>query len=143
LIQGSLLVTEYYHLSNKDKQLTLQMSAVFKDALPDARNKPSLVEMNQTLKKLQKGGGNEGNWFELLSRAGEVISDTKSMTLRSIRYKEDKLDLDLEISDLASLDDLKSRLAKQAELEVEIVSASARGGKVDSRLQVQLGSGNT
>ena len=54
------------------------------------------------------------------------------------------MDLDIEITDLASLDELKSRLNKQAELEVEIVSASAKGGKVDSRLQVQLGvSGNT
>ncbi|MCG6968966.1 MAG: type II secretion system protein GspL [Gammaproteobacteria bacterium] len=143
LIQGSLLVTEYYHLSKQDTRLNQQMSAIFKEVLPDARNKPSLQEMDLALKKLQKGGGSEGNWFELLSRAGGVISDTKSMTLRSIRYKDDKLDLDLEITDLASLDDLKSRLAKQAELEVEIVSASARGGKVDSRLQVQLGSGNT
>jgi hypothetical protein len=53
------------------------------------------------------------------------------------------MDLDIEITDLASLDELKSRLTKQAELEVEIVSASARSGKVDSRLQVKLGASNT
>ncbi|WP_455211325.1 type II secretion system protein GspL [Kaarinaea lacus] len=145
LIQGGLLVTEYYHLSNKDEQLSEQIIAAYKEAFPDAKNIPNpKVQMERALQKLQQGGGDGGNWFELLSRAGEVISDTKTLTLRSVRYKDDKMDLDIEITDLASLDELKSRLTKQAELEVEIVSASARGGKVDSRLQVQLGSsGNT
>ncbi|KPJ95105.1 MAG: hypothetical protein AMJ53_03500, partial [Gammaproteobacteria bacterium SG8_11] len=142
LIQGGLLVAEYFHLANKDKQLSEQIIATYKEAFPDAKNIPNpKIQMERALQKLQQGGGDEGNWFELLSRAGEVISDTKTMTLRSVRYKDDKMDLDLEINDLASLDELKSRLTKQAELEVEIVSASARGGKVDSRLQVQLGSG--
>ena len=144
LVQGGLLVTEYYHLANKDQQLSEQIIATYKYAFPDAKNIPNpKIQMERALQKLQKGGASEGNWFELLSRAGEVISDTQTMTLRSIRYKDDKMDLDIEINDLASLDELKSRLTKQAELEVEIVSASARGGKVDSRLQVQLGASNT
>ncbi len=145
LIQGGLLVTEYYHLSNKDQQLSEQIVAAYKNAFPDAKNIPNpRIQMERALQKLQQGGNDDGNWFELLSRAGEVIGDTKTITLRSIRYKDDKMDLDFEITDLASLDELKERLTKQAELEVEIVSASARGGKVDSRLQVQLGtSGNT
>ena len=135
----------FYQLSNKDQQLSEQIIATYKSAFPDAKNIPNpKIQMERALQKLQKGGGDEGNWFELLARTGEVISDTKTMKLRSIRYKDDKMDLDIEISDLASLDELKARLTKQAELEVEIVSASARGGKVDSRLQVQLGAkGNT
>lgn len=144
LIQGGLLVTEYYHLSNKDEQLSAQIIASYKDAFPDAKNIPNpKIQMERALQKLQQGGSSEGNWFELLSRAGEVIGDTQTLTLRSVRYKDDKMDLDIEITDLASLDELKSRLTKQAQLEVEIVSASARGGKVDSRLQVQLGASNT
>ena len=140
LIQGGLLVAEFYHLSSKDQLLSEQIIATYKSAFPDAKNIPNpKIQMERALQKLQQGGGDEGNWFELLSRAGEVISDTKTMTLRSIRYKDEKMDLDIEISDLASLDELKARLTKQAELEVEIVSASARGGKVDSRLQLQLG----
>lgn len=141
LIQGGLLIAEYYHLATKDRQLSEQIIATYKEAFPDAKNIPNpKVQMERAIEKLKQGGGDQGNWFELLSRAGEVISDTKTFTLRSIRYKEDKMNLDFEINDLASLDDLKARLSKQGELEVDIVSASARGGKVDSRLEVKLGS---
>lgn len=139
LIQGGLLVTEYYHLANKDRQLSEQIIAAYKDAFPDAKNIPNpKVQMERALEKLKQGGESEGDLFQLLSKAGEVIGDTKTMILRSIRYKDNKMDIELEISDLASLDELKLRLNKQAELNVEIVSASARGGKVESRLQVQL-----
>ena len=140
LIQGGLLVVEFYHLSSLDKQLSQQIIAAYKDAFPDAKNIPDpKFQMERALAKLEQGGGSEKSWLELLSRAGEVIGDTNSMTVRSIRYKDDKMDMDMEIADLASLDDLKSRLTKQAELNVEIVSASAKGGKVESRLQLQLG----
>jgi len=141
LIQGGLLVTEYFHLSAVDKQLNKEIIAVYKDAFPDAKNIPNpKLQMERALEKLQQGGNAEKSWFELLSRAGEVISDTNSLTVHSIRYKDNKMDMDMEIADLASLDELKARLTKQAEVNVEIVSASAKGGKVESRLQLQLGS---
>lgn len=141
LIQGGLLITEYYHLSTVDKQLNQQIIAAYKDAFPDAKNIPDpKLQMQRALDKLTQGGSSDKSWFELLSRAGEVISATNSLTVHSIRYKDDKMDMDMEIADLASLDELKSRLTKQAEVNVEIVSASAKGGKVESRLQLQLGS---
>jgi type II secretion system protein L len=141
LIQGGLLVAEFSHLSSMDKQLDQQLIAAYKQAFPDAKKVPKpKVQMELALKKLNQGGTSDKSWFELLSRAGEVISDTKSLTVHSIRYKDDKMDMDMEISDLASLDELKTRLTKQAEVNVEIVSASAKGGKVESRLQLQLGS---
>lgn len=144
VIQLGLLVVEYNNLSSKDTQLSEQIKAAYREAFPGAKNIPNpKIQMERALKKLQQGGESEGNWFELLSRAGEVISDTKSMEVRSVRYKDDKLDLDFQISDLASLDELKARLVKQGELQVEIVSASARGGKVDSRLQLQLSPNKT
>lgn len=139
LIQGGLLVAEYVQLSNHDDHLNQQLISVYKDAFPDARNVPNpKLQMERALEKLRRGGDSNVDMFTLLAKTGEVISNTESMTLRSIRYKADKLDLDLEIADLASLDELKSRLAKESKLAVEIVSASAREGKVESRLQVQL-----
>lgn len=139
LIQCGLLVVEYHHLSTLDEQLNQQITAAYKEVFPNASNKPNQEEMRQLLAKLQRGGDSGTSWFELLSRAGEVIRDTNSLTIHSIRYKDDKMDMDMEIADLASLDELKSRLIKQAEVKVDIVSASAKGGKVESRLQLQMG----
>ena len=70
----------------------------------------------------------------MLAQAGAVFKGTDGIVLRTLRFKADKLDVDIEMPDLQSLDKLKQRLADEAKLKVEIVSASSREGKVESRL---------
>ena len=138
VLQVGLLVTEYRELLKQDSQLRSDIVAVYKDAFPDARNivDPRL-QMQRGLDELRQGGKGGSDMFMLLSRAGEILQDTDTLNIRGVRYKKDELDIDIEIADLQALDELKIRLAKEAELQVEIVSASARGGKVESRLQIK------
>lgn len=138
LVQLGLLVGEFYQLSNTREQLRAEIVSVYQQAFPDSKNVVDpKVQMERGLKKLRGDGGGSSDLLTLLVKAGEVLKDTKAMTLRSIRFKDSKLDLDLEISDLQSLDKLKLRLTKEAKLKVDIVSASAREGKVESRLKIQ------
>jgi general secretion pathway protein L len=58
-----------------------------------------------------------------------------------LRFKGSKLDVDVNMPDLQSLDKLKQRLSEEAKLNVEIVSASSRDGKVESRLSLQAAGG--
>lgn len=138
LLQLGLLVGEFYQLSNTKKQLRTEIVAVYQQAFPESKNiVDPKVQMERGLKKLRGDGGASSDLLTLLAKAGEVLKDTKEMTIRSIRFKDSKLDLDLEISDLQALDKLKLRLTKEAKLKVDIVSASARDGKVESRLKIQ------
>jgi general secretion pathway protein L len=138
LLQVGLLVTEYQTLVGKDAALRSEILAVYKDAFPDSKNivDPKL-QMKRGLEKLQGGGTGNNDMISLLATTGEIISDTSGMTVRSIRYKSETLDVDIEIADLQALDALKTRLVKEAGLNVEIVSASSRSGKVESRLQIR------
>jgi general secretion pathway protein L len=79
----------------------------------------------------------------LLSKAGEVLSDTETLLIRTLRFKDETLDLDFEISDLQSLDELKQRLINETSMNVDIQSASSKQGKVESRMQLKIGTANT
>lgn len=137
LLQTGFMVAEYQTLASRDVQLRSEIVAVFRDAFPDAKNIVDPKEqMRRGLEKLQGGGANNNDIITLLAMMGEIVSDTSGMVVKGIRYKSDTLDVDIEVADLQALDKLKIRLVKEAGLDVEIVSASSRSGKVESRLKI-------
>jgi len=139
VLQMGNLIVEYRELANKDSDLRHQIVSVFKSTFPNSPLSTDLqAQMQSELKRLQ-GSGSAGaaSLFELLAKAGPVLSNAQELTVHGVRYKDNSMNLDIEISDLQALDELKQRLSKQTQLQVEIVSASARGGKVESRLQLK------
>lgn len=138
LLQLGNLIAEYRELAHKDSELRSQIVAVFKQTFPKSPLSSDLrAQMQSELKRLQGSGNSGTSMFELLARAGPVLKKTEVLTLRGVRFKDNSMNLDIEISDLQALDELKQRLNKEGQLQVEIVSASARGGKVESRLQLK------
>lgn len=148
VMQLSLFVVEYSRLSTSDNELKEQIEAVYRDAFPQSRNivNPK-VQMQRGLEKLRGGGGQNEGLLVLLAQSGAVFKDTDGMKLRTLRFsqkgKSNKLDVDVEMPDLQSLDKLKQRLSDEAKLQVEIVSASSREGKVESRLTLQVQQGQS
>ena len=61
------------------------------------------------------------------------------MTLRSLRYKENQLDFDLEGGSLELFDQLKQRFTEQAGLEAQI-RTTKREDKVESQVTVKKAS---
>ena len=96
--------------------------------------------MERKLAELRQSANQTTDIFILLSKAGDVLSNTNSLLIRTLRFKDETLDLDFEISDLASLDTLKDRLTRETDLVVDIQSASSRKGKVESRMQLKVNS---
>jgi general secretion pathway protein L len=131
---------EYVRLSAEDKALRAQIEAVYREAFPDARNVVNpKVQMEQALAKLHGGSKPGGGFLSLLAESGKVFKDTTGLKLRNLRYKEGRLEVDLEVADLQILDNLKQRLMDEAKLKVEIVSASSRDDKVETRITVAGG----
>ena len=94
--------------------------------------------MEQKLNKLRETANQSTDMLVLLSKAGDVLSGTESLLIKKVRFKNETLDLDFEISDLQSLDQLKARLTKETDLLVDIQSASSKKGKVESRMQLKV-----
>jgi general secretion pathway protein L len=139
LIQVGLTIADYQKLSAKEQALRAQVTDIYRDTFPEDKNiVDPRVQMEQKLAELRKQSNQSADMFVLLARAGEVLGDTDSLLIRTLRFKEETLDLDFEISDLQALDQLKVRLINEASLEVDIQSASSRRGKVESRMQLKV-----
>ncbi len=143
LLQAGMFVVEYNHLSTQSSELKEQIETVYREAFPKSRNivNPK-VQMQRGLEKLRGGSGQNDGLLALLTQAGAVLKDTSGASLRTLRFKNGKLDVDVNMPDLQSLDKLKQRLSDEAKLKVEIVSASSRDGKVESRLSLQAAGGD-
>jgi len=143
VLQIGLTIFDYQKLAATDRTLREQITEVYRDAFPDTKNiVDPKQQMNQKLAELRKLANQGADLFMLLARAGEVLSNTDTLLIRTLRFKEETLDMDFEISDLQSLDELKVRLINEANMEVDIQSASSKQGKVESRMQLKAGAGN-
>ena len=139
LLQFGLMLLDYQKLSSRDIELRAQVKDIYLQAFPDAKNIPDPKgQMEQKLKELRAAANQTTDMFILLSKAGDVLSDTNSLLIRTLRFKDETLDLDFEISDLQSLDQLKDRLTRETDLLVDIQSASSKKGKVESRMQLKV-----
>jgi len=139
LLQFGLMVFEHQQLSAKVLAIKSQAEDIYRETFPDAKNVPQPKEqMEQKLIELRAAANQTTDMLMLLARAGDVLSDTSSLLIRTLRFKDETLDLDFEISDLASLDGLKDRLTRETDLVVDIQSASSKKGKVESRMQLKL-----
>ena len=141
LLQIGLMIFDYQKLATRNFDLRSQITKVYQDAFPESKNiVDPKRQMEQKLAELRKQTNQTTDMFVLLAKAGEVLGDTDTLLIRTLRFKEETLDLDFEISDLQSLDELKIRLTKETDLDVNIQSASSKKGKVESRMQLKAGS---
>ncbi len=138
LLQGGMSVGRYFSLATEEERLYTAIEQVYRDTFPEARNivNPQ-VQMERKLAEL-KSGGSAGAFSVLLATGGPVLKEIEGLRLRNLRYKQDELELELELKDLPSLDRLKQRLQAQR-LAVDIRGASTRDDRVESRIALREG----
>lgn len=142
VLQVGIFLVDYLRLSSLADEQQAEIESLFKAAMPGSRLVPGREKdlMEQALAKLRGSGTNQG-LLGLLAQSGNIFRETGGIVLRNLRYRDGKMDVDMDIPDLQSLDKLKQRLTSEAGLKVDIVSASQRDGKVECRLT--LGGGST
>ncbi|CAK0770798.1 Type II secretion system protein L [Gammaproteobacteria bacterium] len=132
------LIMEKQRLSAEDVKLRARMTDIYQRAFPEARRIVNpRVQMEQRLNALrtQPEGGTD-SLLGLLARVAPVMGATEGLELRTLRYKDGGVELDLSLKNLQLLDQLKQRLADKG-LEVEIRSARAQGENVDGHLLIK------
>jgi len=140
VVQLGAMGLEYQRLSAHNEAMREQITSLYREAFPQARKVVNpRVQMERGLARLRGSGGAQADLLGFIAKAGPILKATPELKLRSLRYKENRLDIDLEIGSLQTLDKLKQRLSDEAGLAVEIVSASSRDGKVESRIALQSG----
>jgi len=137
----SLVATgvDYYRLTRESERLQAQIEQTFRAAMPGTKRvvNPRL-QMQQQLDRLQHGGDSGGDFLSLLARTGSVLKGVEGVELGGISFRAGRLDLDLKIPNLQSLDQLKQALTGSGGLGVEIQSATTGADqRVQSRLRIQ------
>ena len=94
--------------------------------------------MQQHLDQVQRGLGAGGGFLGLLARSGSVFKDMQGVEVQGVTFRAGRLDVDLAVSNLQLLDELKQKLSQGGKLTVEIQSATtAADQRVQSRLRIQ------
>ena len=133
---------ENHRLGARELALREDITTSFRNTFPDEKAiLDPRIQMQQKLDSLRQGGSNSGGGFlELLSQSGSALSADRSIKLSTVRYKQNRLDLELELPTLQALDKLKSVIQGQG-LQVTIRNARSREGKVEGRLEIKAGKG--
>jgi len=139
ILQGGMAVAEVNRLSRQAQELQPQIEQIFRNTFPGTRKIVNpRVQMERDLETLRAAQGQGGgNFLKLLESTGAVLKATPDLQLRSVSYKEGELNLEIDIKDLQTLDQLKQRLSNASGLDIEIQSATSRDDKVQSRLQIR------
>lgn len=142
ILQLSVQVYDYYQLKKQDVALQASLEKIYRQTFPDAKRIVNVeVQMRQKLKELRKQSGKaEGGFTEMMVKSAPLLKKSPGLKLQSLRYHDGKMDIDLEIKDLQSLEQLKEDLIKAGSWEVDIQSASSAENKVQGRIQVRGGS---
>lgn len=136
LLQGGMAIGSYLSLERRDEQLYAAIEQAYRETFPEARNVVNpRVQMERKLAELQ-GGGSGGAFAALLAASGPVLKQSEGVEVRNLRYRQDELELELELKDIASLDRLREALQQQR-LVVDVRGATTRDNRVESRISLR------
>lgn len=137
-VQGGLFIFDYVNLSKQNKVLTAEITKIYKKTFPKSRRViDAKAQMQQKLASLKKRKGQSGRSFtEMLSGSAGIFSKTKGLVIKSLRYYDGRINIEMQIASLQALDKLKEQLNKEKGYQVEIQNASSGKESVTARIQI-------
>lgn len=137
-VQCVLFIVDYVNFNNKNQLLKTEINIIYKKTFPNAKRIINAkAQMQQKLNILKKSKGQSGRSFSLmLTNSTAIFSQTKGLVIKSLRYYDGRINLDLQISNLQALENLKIQLSKENNYKVNIKNASSSKNSVTAQLQI-------
>jgi len=137
-LQVAGLVLEKNRLYEEDVALRSQMTDLYLRAFPDAKRVVNpRVQMEQGLNALRtRPDDAAAGLMALLAKAAPILGSTLGSEIRTLRYKDGGIEVDLSLKNLQMLDQLKQKLTETG-LEVDVQSARVQGDSVEGHLQIR------
>jgi len=135
-------LTGFQHAQLKQENLVTKakIEKIYKKAFPQSRKiiNPR-VQMEQKLKELKgsAGNGNKGMLFLLAESFGTLDLDKKNISLQSLTYRNNRMDIGLESSNLQAIETLNTKLNRNKNIKSEIVSSSSEKDKVKGNIRIE------
>ncbi len=132
-------IVNYSKLSANITALNKQQEKIFKATFPDARKIVNpRAQMEARLKQLRKKAGkNSSSATTMITLVSKILKKYNIVGIKTLRYRDSRLDVDIQLKNLQVLDELKEQLTNNGQWEVEVLSATSRDKFVESRIQIK------
>jgi len=113
---------------------------IYRTAFPQSRKIVNpRVQMEQKLNELRSasGSGDNGLIFLLTESFGTLSHDKENITLQSLTYRNNRMDIGLESTNLRAVENLNKLLNTSKTIKSEITSSSSEKDKVKGNLRVE------
>ncbi len=132
-------------LEEKNRQLRTDIARIYKQTFPESKKVVNpRVQMEQKLKQLKRGGPGKHDLMFLLTEAfGATRPDPKAITLQTITYRNQRMEVRLDGNDLQAIETLNSKLNGNPAIRSEIASSSAEKNRVRGSLRIEAASPRT
>lgn len=138
VLNTGMLLYEHSRLSSESARLQSSIENIYRETFPESQRVVNArVQMERGLEALRRGGAQNSDFLDMMSRTAEALRQTEGLVVQRINYRERRLDLSLLIRDLQQLDGLVQRIGETGGMPVEVQSASAVEGRIEARLQVR------
>lgn len=130
---------EYFGLQEKNKQLNVQIEKIYKKSFPESKRIVNArVQMEQKLNELKGNSSSNdgGSLIALLSDSANALSSEEGVTLQSINYRNNKVDLELTGTTLQAIESLNKKI-NNTPLKSEITSSSSEKDLVKGNILIQ------
>ena len=135
-------LTGFQHAQLKQENIVTKarIEKIYKKAFPQSRKiiNPR-VQMEQKLKELKGSAGNnsKGLLFLLAESFGTLTHDKQNITLQSLTFRNNRMDIGLEGSNLQAIENLNKNLNSNKKIKSEIVSSSSEKDKVKGNIRIE------
>ena len=130
---------QYNSFEEINDQLQVEIDDIYKKAFPESKRIVNArVQMEQKLNEL-KGMGNAGSQnslITLLADSSAALSSEKSVTVQSINYRNNTIDIEVTGANLQNIEQLNKKL-NNTTLNAEIVSSSSEKNQVKGSIRIK------
>ncbi len=135
-------LTSFQHTQLKDSNIATRtkIEKIYKKSFPKSRKIVNpRVQMEQKLKELKGTAGNssQGLIFLLAESFGTLSHDKQNITLQSLTFRNNRMDIGLESSNLQAVENLNKNLNNNKNIKSEITSSSSEKDKVKGNLRIE------
>lgn len=135
-------MTGFQHSQLKENNIITKakIEKIYKKSFPKSRKIVNpRVQMEQKLKALQgtTGGGSKGLIFLLAESFGNLSHDKDNITVQSLTFRNNRMDIGLESKNLQAVENLNKKLNINKNIKSEITSSSSEKDKVRGNLRIE------
>ena len=125
-------------LEASNQGLRTEIIQIYKEAFPKSKKIVNArVQMEQKLNELRSGGGeNKAGFISILSDAHQAFSTNKDVTIQSISYRNNSMDITVTSNNLKSVEQINKKL-NGVTLKSEIVSSTSENNIVKGNIRIQ------